>query len=422
MINFANLPANAMGSNPSGSLAPAPAKTVATAASKVTLKASPVVNQTVQTTASPVVKTLPSSAVGTDWSAGFNDYMTELGNESNQLGAIDAATASSYGSYDANGNFVSANPTEEALHEQNLSDIQKNAASETTDVNAAAKTAELQQSRAGELLGLGPAAIKYNIDQFSDQSDQLFKSIASARSQIDEDLNTATLNEDSNYVNQLNTEKMNLLQAQTKAITDKSTFMTTAFNAMLGMKQANSMDTNDAMSRVQNLYNLNQTPSQADWNAAGFAGTPPKPLPLNVWSAPTVTGGKMTQTNTQTGEVRVLSMSEYSILDPLSQAQRVQNDVQAYQNGTITSLSQIADPDERAAAEALSNAPAVTPTSTAPSGGFDIMNFLGTIKNDVTSLFGGTPTTAATSTGGVSTDNAGSQAMATSLQSLNNTN
>jgi hypothetical protein len=300
----------------------------------------------------------PSSVPSTDWAGSFATYGAEMADIGNQLSALDTSIASSLGS----------TPLEGPLHEQRLQDIRAGAERSRSDVQAAAETATLGQQKAGELLGLGPAAVKYKVDQFTAESNQLFKSITTSLAQIEQDKNNAILNEDYNYANQLNQEKLNLLQAQRTAITDRQSFMTNAFNIMLGAKQEARLTSNDAITRVQNMYSLQQKPTQDDWTAAGFAGAPPSVLNLRVWSAPVLQDGKLMQTNTQTGEVRAISYSYFGTLDPVQQQERVQSDIQAFKDSTLTSVSQIQDPEERAAYVKAQNV-ANAASSTAPTAG-----------------------------------------------------
>ena len=341
-----------------------------------------------------------------DWSAGFATYMKEMGDVGNSINALNTEAMTASGAIQNSDGTWNYNPTpqEVAVHQQNLAAIKENASSATEDVGAAAKTAQAQSARAGELLGMSPAAIKYNVDLYTDENDQLLKSIADAYSKIEEDQNTATINEDYSYVQQLQSEKLNLIQTQRTAINDRATLLTNAFNSMLGAKQESRLSTDDAITKVQNLYQMNQIPSQADWNAAGFSGTPPKALNTVVWSQPTMQNGKMVQTNKQTGEVRVLSISEYGAMDPVQQEQRVTDDVTAFKNGTITSWSSIQDPDERAAAmSAYDQSQQALLTPSASTSTPTLSGMFNWLHNSVSSLFpGSNDTSTATNSTNVS--------------------
>lgn len=379
----------------------------------------------------------PTSVPSDDWSAGVSTFASEMAGIGKSVQTLNEDYMQAQGAIQNPDGTWNYNPTPEevAEHQQNLADIQANAARSKSDVGAAAATAETQAGKAEELLGLSPAAVKYKIDLFADQNNQLFKSISDAYDQITQDQNTATINEDYTYASQLQQEKLSLLQTQRQALSDQSSFMTNAFNILLGGKQEARLTQDDAITKVQNTYALGQIPSAADWAASGMSGTPPKVLPLAVWTPPVMQGGKLTQTNTQTGEVRVLSTTWFGSLDAGTQQGYSTQAAKGIESGMVV-LSSITDQDERAMiiSQLTKDGYIISPdgnTVTPPTGSSGgVLSTVGGYYNDIVNFFSGgsggsgssnaSSTPSDTSSLDVSGDTSTIQAMGSDLASFPN--
>lgn len=125
--------------------------------------------------------------------------------------------------------------------------------SEIKDTQAAG---EISRNRAGELLGLSPAAISSRIKDFITQSDSFENGITRAIERLTQEENAALANEDASYASTVRQQKMDFYNFQRQVQQDKFTFLTQAFNMMLTGKQEQRQETQDAQTMATNRINM----------------------------------------------------------------------------------------------------------------------------------------------------------------------
>src|SRR6185436_172094 len=125
-----------------------------------------------------------------------------------------------------------------------------------SDIESARQQGEFSRQRAGELLGLAPAAIKNNIESYMINSNAFDKGVASAIERLTNEENTALANEDATYASQVRQQKLDFYNMQRQAMQDKLSFMSSAFNMMLSGKQEARQEKLDTQTEASNKLNI----------------------------------------------------------------------------------------------------------------------------------------------------------------------
>lgn len=114
----------------------------------------------------------------------------------------------------------------------------------------------LDRGRARELLGMTPAAIRYNVDKFVQDSTSFDNQISRSIERLTKDEETALANNDLTYANTLRQQKVDWYNMQRTNLQDKLTFMTTAYNTMLTGKQFARQEKIDTQTEANNGLNF----------------------------------------------------------------------------------------------------------------------------------------------------------------------
>jgi len=141
-------------------------------------------------------------------------------------------------------------------HQAKEAGIKSGAERSREEIQDVAAEGNLQRTRARELLGLSPAAVKSNIESFIVQSDNFDKGIARSIERLTEEENTALANEDASYASQIRQNKLDFFNLQRQMFSDKSQYLTSAFNMLLTGKQFQRQEKLDLQTQASNKLNL----------------------------------------------------------------------------------------------------------------------------------------------------------------------
>lgn len=114
---------------------------------------------------------------------------------------------------------------------------------------------ELERSRARELLGMAPAAIKYHIDTFLVESENFDRGIARSIERLTKEENAAIANADYQYAQQLRQQKVDYANLQRTILQDRYNFLSNAYNLMLTGKTIERQEKLDEQTRASNRLN-----------------------------------------------------------------------------------------------------------------------------------------------------------------------
>lgn len=126
---------------------------------------------------------------------------------------------------------------------------------EVSDIEALGR---LQLGRAQELLGLSPAAIRYNVDEYSQKYTNFSNSVSRAIESLTIEETAAIANENYQYAETLRQQKLDYANIQRQMMMDSFNFMTNAYNMMLTGKQFQRQEEADEQTKATNILNMLQ--------------------------------------------------------------------------------------------------------------------------------------------------------------------
>jgi hypothetical protein len=145
---------------------------------------------------------------------------------------------------------------------------------QSADTIASNKAAgDLNRSKALDLLRLGPAGIKQNIDSFIEQSDAFDKGISDDIAALDAQENSALANNDANTAAQIRQTKLDYFNMKLGAAQTKASTLTSFYSAMLSGKTEQLQEESFAQSSASNILNTLMP---------AYAGTDFSKLPADV--------------------------------------------------------------------------------------------------------------------------------------------
>lgn len=112
------------------------------------------------------------------------------------------------------------------------------------------------RNKALGLLGMSPATVKSNVEQFTLQTTAFDHQVGSALERLEKDHQAALVNADANYANQIQQQKINLYNVQSQSLQNSLSFMSNAWNMMVQSSELQQTAQQNAATMAQNKLNL----------------------------------------------------------------------------------------------------------------------------------------------------------------------
>ena len=163
----------------------------------------------------------------------------------------------------------------ESSREAGAEEIQAQSSQAQDKIQQQKDAGEISKNKALDLLRLGPAGIKQNIDSYIEQSNDFEKGIADDLTTLDAEEKKALNDNDTTYLNAIRQSRMDLINTKISAASTKASLLSSGYSMMLSGQQ---------LQMQQTTFDQTQAQNQLNSLLPVYQGTDPSKIPADVMS------------------------------------------------------------------------------------------------------------------------------------------